>query len=140
SASNIITSLHLNKQMGKHQSRSLMQGHLKKAVKKLHMILSLIKLSKWNLASICRAGFSQSRRSLSFNDRLGLQYCIVDRDPDEGSSVRVLQRTKSCAYDGDDDIDRRAEIFITNFRRRLLYERQVSLELRYRRGNSFDEY
>ncbi|KAH9798570.1 cotton fiber protein [Citrus sinensis] len=126
--------------MGKHQSRSLMQGHLKKAVKKLHMILSRIKLSKWNLASICRAGFSQSRRSLSFNDRLGLQYCIVDRDPDEGSSVRVLQRTKSCAYDGDDDIDRRAEIFITNFRRQLLYERQVSLELRYRRGNSFDEY
>lgn len=124
--------------MGKHQSWSLMQGQLKKAVKKLYMFLSLIKLSKWNSASICGAGFSQSRRSLSFNDRLGLKYYIVDRDSVEGSSVQALQRTKSCAYNGgDDDIDRKAEIFITNFRHRLLRERQDSLARHYRRGNIF---
>ncbi|GAY44475.1 hypothetical protein WN943_000124 [Citrus x changshan-huyou] len=117
---------------------------IKKAVKKLNMILSVLKLSRWHLASICGTTFSKNRRSLSFSDRVGLQYSTtVDQDSSMGKSVRSPQRTKGCAYDhyGDDDndnIDRNSEVFITNFRRRLLYERQVSLELLYRRVNSFD--
>ena len=39
---------------------------------------------------------------------------------------------------GDDDIDQRAEQFIANFYRQLQMERQVSLQLRYVRGNSWD--
>ena len=39
---------------------------------------------------------------------------------------------------GDDDIDQRAEQFIANFYRQLQMERQVSLQLRYVRGDSLD--
>ncbi|KAK4755962.1 hypothetical protein SAY87_009719 [Trapa incisa] len=38
--------------------------------------------------------------------------------------------------DDDGDVDRRAEDFIQRFRRQLLMERQASLALRYRRGDS----
>jgi hypothetical protein len=38
----------------------------------------------------------------------------------------------------DDDIDQRAEQFIANFYRQLQMERQVSLQLRYVRRNSWD--
>ncbi|KAK3213175.1 hypothetical protein Dsin_017881 [Dipteronia sinensis] len=68
---------------------------------------------------------------------IGLQHCIEDRESDESSYVRALQRTTnthaSSSYSsdgGDDDIDKRAEIFISIFRRQLLYERQVSLQPR----------
>ncbi|KAF8704475.1 hypothetical protein HU200_031428 [Digitaria exilis] len=44
----------------------------------------------------------------------------------------------SLAAAGDDDIDRRAEQFIANFYKQLQMERQVSLQLRYVRGNSWD--
>ncbi|KAM0883456.1 hypothetical protein ACQ4PT_031626 [Festuca glaucescens] len=37
---------------------------------------------------------------------------------------------------GDDDIDRRADLFIANFYRHIQMERQVSLQLRYCRGDS----
>ncbi|KAM0914887.1 hypothetical protein ACQ4PT_011222 [Festuca glaucescens] len=37
---------------------------------------------------------------------------------------------------GDDDIDRRAELFIANFYRHIQMERQVSLQLRYCRADS----
>ncbi|KAL6893826.1 hypothetical protein ACP4OV_007924 [Aristida adscensionis] len=56
----------------------------------------------------------------------------------------VLTRTSSAGSaspspaSGDDDVDRRAEEFIRNFYRQLRMERQVSLQLRYVRGNSFD--
>jgi hypothetical protein len=76
---------------------------------------------------------------LSFNDRIGLHGVIEDVESDHQSKpVRALERVRS--HDGsssDDDVDKRAEIFITNFRRQLLMERQVSLQLRYYRGNSF---
>ncbi|CAL4999110.1 unnamed protein product [Urochloa decumbens] len=59
---------------------------------------------------------------------------------------QVLTRTSSgaspasssSASPGDPDIDRRAEQFIANFYRQLQMERQVSLQLRYVRGNSWD--
>ncbi|CAL5005948.1 unnamed protein product [Urochloa decumbens] len=58
---------------------------------------------------------------------------------------QVLTRTSSGASPasssgspGDPDIDRRAEQFIANFYKQLQMERQVSLQLRYVRGNSWD--
>ncbi|CAD6265316.1 unnamed protein product [Miscanthus lutarioriparius] len=60
----------------------------------------------------------------------------VARGPEEGV-VGVVQRPR-VAGGGDDDIDQRAELFIANFYRQLRMERQVSLQLRYVRGNSWD--
>jgi hypothetical protein len=40
---------------------------------------------------------------------------------------------------GDDDIDRRAELFIANFYRHIQMERQVSLQLRYCRNDSMQD-
>ncbi|KDP33450.1 hypothetical protein JCGZ_07021 [Jatropha curcas] len=108
-------------------------GHLKRAVKKLNFLLSF-NLRQWRLASILHNA-SKSRRRLSFNDRLGLHGCIEDVESDQNKSVRALQKTRS--YASQEDIDQRAEIFISNFRRQLLLERQVSLQIRYNRGNSF---
>ncbi|CAO2206892.1 unnamed protein product [Urochloa humidicola] len=58
------------------------------------------------------------------------------------SPPQVLTRTSSGASParspGDPDIDQRAEQFIANFYRQLQMERQVSLQLRYVRGNSWD--
>ena len=107
-------------------------GHLKKAVKKLRFLLSF-NLLQWRLASI--TGSASTRRRLSFNDRQGFHGCIEDEKLDEPGSAKVYQRARS--YGSDDDIDRRAEIFIANFRHHLRLERQVSLELRYYRGTSF---
>ncbi|WCJ30508.1 diacylglycerol kinase 3 [Euphorbia peplus] len=74
-----------------------------------------------------------------FNDRLGLLGCIEGDDDNRNEFVRTLQRTKSCCSSGDDveDIDRKADVFIENFRRQLLMEGQVSLQVPYYRGNSF---
>lgn len=108
-------------------------GHVKRAVKKLKFLLSF-NLRRWRLGSIIHNA-SKRRRRLSFNDRLGLHGCIEDVETDENQSVRALQRTRS--YASEEDIDQRAEIFIENFRRQLLLEKQVSFQLRYCRGNSF---
>lgn len=61
----------------------------------------------------------------------------TDRRLSTSSSSRRIERTISCS--SEDDIDKRAELFINNFKRQLLMERQVSLQLRYSRGNSFDQ-
>lgn len=133
--------------MARNQNWSLLRRHFKTGVKKLSFLLNLLNASKRRLASImCGTGTSTgggcfNRRSRSFDyDRcLGLRCVDEDEESDESnSSVPALQRTRSYAYSSDDDINRRADIFISNFRRRLFYERQVSLELRYRRGTNFD--
>jgi hypothetical protein len=125
--------------MGKQRSSVL--GPLKRTVKKIKFLLNF---RKWRLASsiLWNASSSSSSgtiRRLSFNDRIGLHGVIEDVESDHQSKpVRALERVRS--HDGsssDDDVDKRAEIFITNFRRQLLMERQVSLQLRYYRGNSF---
>ncbi|CAO2202045.1 unnamed protein product [Urochloa humidicola] len=54
------------------------------------------------------------------------------------SSAASPARSSSSASPGDPDIDQRAEQFIANFYRQLQMERQVSLQLRYVRGNSWD--
>ncbi|WCJ30513.1 hypothetical protein M5689_012069 [Euphorbia peplus] len=114
-----------------------LQRKLKTAVKKLKFLLSF-NLRRWRVASILRS-ISKRQRRLSFNDRLGLHGCIEGDDDNRNEFVRTLQRTKSCCSSGDDveDIDRKAEVFIANFHRQLLMERQVSLQVRYYRGNSF---
>ncbi|KAL2502191.1 hypothetical protein Fot_36039 [Forsythia ovata] len=112
-------------------------GRLKRAVKKIKFLLNL-NVNRWKLASMI--GRSSSKRRLSFNERPGLGAFMEDTDPNNSdqpvSSTRELQRTTS--YPSEDDIDKRAEKFIANFHKQLQLERQISLQLRYYRGNSFD--
>ncbi|KAJ6743794.1 hypothetical protein OIU85_017697 [Salix viminalis] len=77
-------------------------------------------------------------RRLSFNDRTGLHGAIedVESDHQKYKPVRTFERARSYGS-SDEDIDKKAEIFIKTFRQQLLMERQVSLQLRYYRGNSF---
>ncbi|KAJ8758637.1 hypothetical protein K2173_000358 [Erythroxylum novogranatense] len=115
----------------KSKNRSVL-GRLKNAVKRIKLLLDF-NIGRWRIASFFRK--SSTRHSLSFNDRFGLHGCLEDEELDRTNSFRSLQRTRSCV--SEEDVDRRAEMFIENFRRQLLYERQVSLELRYHRGHSF---
>ncbi|KAK4404562.1 hypothetical protein Sango_0824800 [Sesamum angolense] len=114
-------------------------GRLKRAVKKIKFLLDF-KVNRWKLASMI-GRTSSSKRRLSFNDRPGLRACMEeDPDPndhDHPGSSRGLHRTISYPST-EDDIDKRADAFIANFHRQLRFERQISLELRYYRGNSFD--
>ncbi|KAL3565981.1 hypothetical protein D5086_031396 [Populus alba] len=118
--------------MGKQKWSVL--GPLKRAVKKINFLLNY---RKWRLASsiLWNASSSSSSgtmRRLSFNDRIGLHGVIEDVQSDHQSKpVRALERARSHGSSSDDDVDKRAEIFITNFRRQLLMERQVSLQLRF---------
>lgn len=130
------TSWWKNQEMGR-ESWVEIGRRLKKAVKKFKLLLtSNVRL--WCLRST--VGRSSYSRRLSFDDRLGLHGCIED-DKLDGDRYHLLttgiQRASSFA--SDDYIDKRAEIFIANFRRQLRLERQVSLDLNYSRstGSSF---
>ncbi|KAJ7966047.1 DUF761 domain-containing protein [Quillaja saponaria] len=105
--------------------------NLKRAMNKIQFQFVL---GFWRMASIIST--TSRLRRFSFNDRMGLHSCIEDEQIDKKCEVRELRRTQS--YASDDDVDKRAEIFIANFRRQLCLERQVSLQLRYCRGNSFE--
>jgi hypothetical protein len=97
---------------------------LKKAVKKFKLLLTF-NVRLWCLRST--VGRSSYSRRLSFDDRLGLHGCIEDDKLQGDRSVTTgIQRASS--FGSDDDIDKRAEIFIANFRRQLRFERQVSLD------------
>ncbi|KAL3535362.1 hypothetical protein ACH5RR_003823 [Cinchona calisaya] len=122
------------------ENRSLL-GRLKAAVRKIKFLLNF-NVDTWKIASIIGRATSSQRR-LSFNDRPGLRACL-DNDSDPGSarsssssSSRRLERTISFPS-GEEDIDKRAEMFIANFYKQLQLERQISLELRYARADSFD--
>ncbi|CAK7337599.1 unnamed protein product [Dovyalis caffra] len=111
-------------------------SRLRRAIKKIKFILNL-DMNRWRLASVIGAASSR-RRQLSFNDRPGLRGCadIEDTESEDSGSSKGLRRTIS--YPSEDDIDKRAEMFIENFRRQLQIERQISLELKYFQGlNSF---
>ncbi|KAF9662644.1 hypothetical protein SADUNF_Sadunf18G0075700 [Salix dunnii] len=105
-----------------------MLSRLRRAIRKVKIILNL-DMSRWRVASLIGAA-SSSRHQLSFNDRPGLRgYADFDEIESEDSGGSMgLQRTIS--YQSEDDIDKRAEMFIDNFRRQLQIERQISLELR----------
>ncbi|MBA0626513.1 hypothetical protein Godav_004169 [Gossypium davidsonii] len=116
-------------------------GRLKRAVKQINSLLRF-NLTKWRFSCFLRSLSTRRRPTLSFNDRLGLHGCIVDEEEEEEESnkkgpVRALHRTTSYAS-ADDDVDQRAELFISNFRRQLWLERQVSLQLRYCRSRSLE--
>ncbi|KAF5748083.1 hypothetical protein HS088_TW04G00032 [Tripterygium wilfordii] len=108
--------------------------HLKKAVKKVSFLLRFNNLNWSRLASsmLSRSFKIERRRRFSFNDRRGLR-CIDDEEDLESKGSGSIQRTRSCG--SEDDIDRRAEAFISNFRQQLWLERQISMELRYCRRN-----
>ncbi|KAM7472799.1 hypothetical protein LguiA_010982 [Lonicera macranthoides] len=113
------------------ESRSLL-SRLRTTVKKITFLLNF-NLNRWRLAS--SFGKSSNRR-LSFNDRPGLTAAYNDSRQSSGTSPTAgLQRTIS--FPSEDDVDKRADLFISNFYKQLRIERQVSLELRYLRGNSF---
>ncbi|XP_062165007.1 uncharacterized protein LOC133871597 [Alnus glutinosa] len=110
-------------------------SRLRRAVKKVSFLLNF-SFNRWRVASAI-GRTSLSKRHLSFNDRPGLRACADynDVDSEDSGSSRGLQRTISFPYE--DDVDKRAEMFIANFHRQLLLERQTSLELQYCRGISF---
>ncbi|XP_073137905.1 uncharacterized protein [Henckelia pumila] len=117
-----------------------MIDRLKKAVKKIKVLLDY-NASRWKIASLL--GKSSGKRSrLNFNVRPGLKEYAEDSDSIGGGgdhlpgSSRQLHRTQS--HPVEVDIDKRADAFIEKFRNQLKYERQISLQLRYYRGNSFD--
>lgn len=108
---------------------------LRKAVKKLRFMMNF-SIQSWRLAAMLGRTSSRNLR-LSFNERPGLKACTEDIIEESVSSSHGLQRTTS--YASEDDVDMRAEAFIANFYRQLRIERQVSLELQYCRGNSFNQ-
>lgn len=108
-------------------------GRLKRAVKKIKFLLDF-NVNRWKLASLI--GASSSKRRLSFNDRPGIRACLEDSESEGPGSARSLQRTIS--YPSEDDVDKKADAFIANFHKQLRIERQISLELRYYRGDSFN--
>ncbi|EPS73898.1 hypothetical protein M569_00865, partial [Genlisea aurea] len=113
-------------------------GRLKTAVKKIKILVDLT-LNRWKLASLVGI-LQRKKRRLSFNnDRAhGLAAFLgtESESEEEPGSAGELHRTIS--YPSEDDVDKRAEAFIANFYKQLRLERQVSLELKYLRGNSFD--
>ncbi|CAN4126657.1 unnamed protein product [Withania somnifera] len=128
-------------------------GKLKRAVKKITFLLNF-DLNKWKLASYMLRRRHHHHHRLSFNDKIlqkqptGLNVICIDDDDDlvnntneyssssSRNSFKGIQRTMSYPS-SEDDIDKRAEMFIANFYNQLRLERQISLELRYYRGNSF---
>lgn len=122
-------------------------SRLKMAVNKVKFLMNF-NVNSWRVASMIGRS-SLPKRVLSFNDRPGLRACTEDTDDDDSdrdddqvsrsnsSKGLPLQRTISFPSDQEYDIDQRAEMFISNFRQQLQMERQVSLELRYCRGDSF---
>nr|KYP57453.1 hypothetical protein KK1_003716 [Cajanus cajan]KYP71492.1 hypothetical protein KK1_010752 [Cajanus cajan] len=124
------------------KERKSVLERLRMAVQKVKLLLGATVLSHaWHAASLLRRG-SQIKRQVSLDDRAGLMICASEETDSEGlvhvsspSSARSLQRTISYPS-SDDDIDKRAEMFIANFRRQLHMERQISLQLRYCRENT----
>jgi hypothetical protein len=112
------------------QNKSLL-SRLRIAVQKVKLLISSTILNHtWNAAKMLRDS-SLNKRQISFNDH-GLMVCSSDETDSEESvspSQPCLQRTIS--FPSDDDINKRAEMFIANFRRQLRLERQISLQLRY---------
>nr|POE56109.1 hypothetical protein CFP56_76440 [Quercus suber] len=127
--------------MGKDSKLSLLT-RLKRAVKNVRFLLDF-NINQWRLASVLGHASSSSKR-ISFNDRPGLRAVCdddtIDFEDSVGSSVGSsrsgIQRTISCP--SEDDVDKKADMFIANFYRQLQIERQISLELQYCRGNSFN--
>ncbi|KAL3746079.1 hypothetical protein ACJRO7_015089 [Eucalyptus globulus] len=112
-------------------------SRLKRAVNKARLLFNF-RRRRLVLMIADTSGKNWQRRRLSFNDRPGLTGCTDNgRSVSESSGSRQeLQRTMSCLLSSEDDIDKRVDMFISNFHRQLRMERQISLQLRYCRANS----
>ncbi|RCV31328.1 hypothetical protein SEVIR_6G173700v4 [Setaria viridis] len=90
------------------------------------------------------ASSSSSRTSRSASMGTATTRSLSRASSAASPSPQVLTRASSSGGSpasssaGDDDIDQRADQFIANFYKQLEMERQVSLQLRYVRGNSWD--
>lgn len=142
-------------------------GRLRTAVKKVTFLMNY-NINRWRLAASMvgggRRGRALSSSRFSFNERLGLTSIVSSPSDDDhsnwatpymtpSSSSRMLspeqgyelQKTRSfplqrtTSFPEEDDIDKRADMFISNFYRQLKMERQVSLQLRYKRDTSFEQ-
>jgi Cotton fibre expressed protein len=117
---------------------------LKRAIVKVKFLISF-NTTRWVFSSLRG---SSTPRQLSFSAQPSLLDCT-----DDSTSVnnfyewRPISRTTSNASQvvrtisnasSNDDIDKRAEIFIANFYRHIQLERQVSLELQYFREKSME--
>ncbi|KAM3379430.1 hypothetical protein P3S68_011844 [Capsicum galapagoense] len=126
------------------QNWSLLKSFMSKATKKISVLL-ISKMYKWKLTSRILS-FQRKHPIKLFNKSksFSLYDAIRDIDDDhfekqDGPSTRCIRRIRSTigrndVYNDDDDendVDKRAEAFIANFRRQLRLERQISLELRY---------
>ena len=123
--------------MGKQSSFSLLR-RLKKAVNRIKFLV-LLRIWQMRPSNISRPSYKQ--RCFRFNEPKGLKSWFKDDKADRKCNVREFKRTRSCCGwedDDDDNVDERAEMFIANFRRQLTMERQVSLQLRYCRTDSFE--
>lgn len=108
--------------------------HFKRAVKKIKSLIRLTR-TRWRVANFLRK--ASTRRCLSFNYSIGLRQCLEDGEFSDEKSSPVLALQRITSFGPGDDVDKRAEDFISNFRRQLLFERQVSLQLGYCRSTSF---
>lgn len=113
-------------------------SRLRRAVQKVRLLLSSAVLSRtWQVASVLRRASGLSGRHLSFNNRSPTGLIICSNEDSASSPAGGLVRTTSSSS-SEDDIDKRAEMFINNFRRQLRMERQISLQLRHCRTDSFE--
>ncbi|OWM77267.1 uncharacterized protein LOC116189054 [Punica granatum] len=126
--------------MGKNRKWALL-SHLTRAVLRFTRRTT-------SILGCCGVGSNnhEIRRLRSFgNSLLGVHRSIMEdtvtstHEEIQFKRAQLYRGKESGDEDGgaEEDIDERAEDFIARFRRRLLMERQVSLALRYKRGNSF---
>jgi hypothetical protein len=99
------------------ESWVVLGGHLKKTLKKFKL------LRQRHLGSI--TGYaSYRRRRLSFDARLAAFHGYNEDEQFNGNCYSVTAIQRACSYASDDDIDKRAEIFIADFHRQLRLERE----------------
>ncbi|CAN8253080.1 unnamed protein product [Cochlearia groenlandica] len=123
--------------MSKTKNGSLL-NRLRQAVKKVKFVLTFKINRLWGIVPMLGSSSSSSSLRFSFNDRPGLAAaCTTENEPDlTGSSRGGLCRSRSYDPSSDEDIDKKAELFIANFYKQLKIERQISLELKYYLGNN----
>ena len=147
------------------KKRSSILGALREAIRKVRFLLSS-GATRWMLLARAapRRGLSFGPRAPGLLDVEGSVVSPAASSSSSSSSrtsrsaslgtatTRSLSRASSAAAPsspeaaespassgGDSDVNRRADLFISNFRRHLEMERQVSLQLRYVRLNSWED-
>lgn len=99
------------------ESWVVLGGHLKKTLKKFEL------LRRRGLGSITGSA-SYRRRRLSFDARPAAFLGYIEDEQFNGNCCSVTAIQRECSYASDDDIDKRADIFIADFHRQLRLERE----------------